>query len=81
MTAPTLLILGILLSIVFIILFVVKQWKTPNCRIIHRREVLDFTTEKNEPIFCIYVCDNCGEEQHGNPPCEMCGYDKMKPLK
>ena len=39
--------------------------------------------QEHLPLFPdnIEKCENCGEEQHGNPPCEMCGYDKMKPTK
>jgi len=81
MTTPELLIFITATTLILLIYFVAKQWKKPTCRIIHRREVLDFTTEQNEPIYCIYTCDKCGREQHGIPPCEMCGSDKMKPIK
>jgi len=78
MNLPICLATVILLLIGFIVRFIVKKIEIPKGRVIHKRIVLDFQTEQGEDIAIIYKCQNCGLEQHGVPPCEMCGYDSMK---
>jgi len=68
-------------SIVFIVIYILRQWEKPARRVIHSRHVLDFKTENNEQIICIYICEKCGHEQHGVPPCDICDSDDMKPSK
>jgi hypothetical protein len=81
MTATTLFILINATCIIFVIFLIIRKVKRPLCRTIYKRRVLEIATEKGEQIYSIYACENCGHEQHGLPPCEMCDYEKMKPLK
>lgn len=72
---------SVLVIIIGIILWICSKWQTSPHKVIHHRQVLEVCTENGEEIEVIYECRNCGREQHGSPPCEMCGYDKMKPCK
>jgi hypothetical protein len=73
---------GIVATTIVAILFYIRtKWEKPKGTIIHRREVRYSTMNKDNEAFGIYECEECGAEQHGSPPCEMCGSECMKMIR
>ena len=80
MTTTTLLIIGLFTSIASIIFLVAKRWQTSEGTVKYIR-IKQFEPQTDiDRIWSVFECEDCGMQQHGNPPCEMCGSESMKPV-
>ena len=68
----------IFILITLIVFKVVRNFKRPDGVVVYNREVLDSSVLQDIEQPSVYQCHECGELQHGNPPCEMCGSEWMK---